>query len=375
MKRLIDKVEVPDFVPSAAPPTPTSARPANPARPTRASVASVSAASRSRPRLKAAARASPQARGPPGSGSRSGPGRPQGNARARARARVSNAPRHRAGQGQRCTGGGQQDDDFGNRVDYQPRQKSQYRDRKRPAAVVIATATAATPTGARLPPRRGPSPAGHPDGAVPARPSPPFNSPAAVATEATAAAERPETPENTRSPPHPRAGFFFISDSAARMRNPRATERLITFIQSSPCRTLSRAASRVTRRTGLFATSFQVLAAADTAPADTPSSGKQIYEEVCSACHGHCGRAARPATGDRRHRAPLIREGQATLTAHAWSVSAACRPGRGAPTCRRKPSPAVSPTWRSAPAPTGSLLTRPLQRIEAEGASGGAPRA
>ena len=35
-------------------------------------------------------------------------------------------------QGQRRTGGGQQDDDFGNRVDYQPRQKSQYRDPEAP---------------------------------------------------------------------------------------------------------------------------------------------------------------------------------------------------------------------------------------------------
>ena len=34
--------------------------------------------------------------------------------------------------GQRRAGGGQQDDDFGNRVDYQPRQKSPYRDPEAP---------------------------------------------------------------------------------------------------------------------------------------------------------------------------------------------------------------------------------------------------
>jgi ATP-dependent RNA helicase RhlE len=68
MKRLIDKVEVPDFVPSAAPPTPTSARPANPAAPTTAAA-------------------------PAGPGAGQGQGQKQGQGRASARAA---SPRARA---------------------------------------------------------------------------------------------------------------------------------------------------------------------------------------------------------------------------------------------------------------------------------------
>lgn len=76
-----------------------------------------------------------------------------------------------------------------------------------------------------------------------------------------------------------------------------------------------------------LATLIPGLAAADTAPADTPSSGKQIYEKVCSACHGQ-GVPRAPQLGDRRQWAPLIREGQATLTAHAW-VGVGGMPPRG----------------------------------------------
>ncbi|GEC96980.1 MAG: hypothetical protein RLZZ220_1637 [Pseudomonadota bacterium] len=53
------------------------------------------------------------------------------------------------------------------------------------------------------------------------------------------------------------------------------------------------------------------------AAADTARQGEQVYEEVCAACHGR-GVARAPQLGDRRQWAPLIREGQPTLTAHAW---------------------------------------------------------
>lgn len=69
------------------------------------------------------------------------------------------------------------------------------------------------------------------------------------------------------------------------------------------------------------------LATADKAPTDTPSPGKEVYKEVCSACHGS-GVPRAPQLGNRRQWAPLIREGQATLTAHAW-VGVGGMPPRG----------------------------------------------
>jgi cytochrome c5 len=49
--------------------------------------------------------------------------------------------------------------------------------------------------------------------------------------------------------------------------------------------------------------------------AATPAS--KLYTEVCSACHA-TGVANAPKFGDRAAWAPLIKEGQAVLTAHAW---------------------------------------------------------
>lgn len=45
--------------------------------------------------------------------------------------------------------------------------------------------------------------------------------------------------------------------------------------------------------------------------------GEKVYQEVCAACHGTKFDKA-PQLGDRRAWAPLIKEGQAVLTAHAW---------------------------------------------------------
>ena len=53
------------------------------------------------------------------------------------------------------------------------------------------------------------------------------------------------------------------------------------------------------------------------AAADTARQGEQVYKEVCAACHGR-GVPRAPQLGDRRQWAPLIREGQAALTAQAW---------------------------------------------------------
>ena len=46
-------------------------------------------------------------------------------------------------------------------------------------------------------------------------------------------------------------------------------------------------------------------------------TGEQVYKETCSACHA-TGAAGAPKFGDKKAWAPLIKEGQHVLTAHAW---------------------------------------------------------
>lgn len=46
-------------------------------------------------------------------------------------------------------------------------------------------------------------------------------------------------------------------------------------------------------------------------------TGEQVYQRVCSACHA-TGLEKAPKFGDRAMWAPLIKEGQAKLTADAW---------------------------------------------------------
>jgi cytochrome c5 len=58
-----------------------------------------------------------------------------------------------------------------------------------------------------------------------------------------------------------------------------------------------------------------------------PDSGEAVYQEVCAACHG-TGVPRAPQLGKHRQWAPLIREGQAVLTAHAW-VGVRGMPARG----------------------------------------------
>jgi mono/diheme cytochrome c family protein len=56
-------------------------------------------------------------------------------------------------------------------------------------------------------------------------------------------------------------------------------------------------------------------------------SGEQVYQRVCVACHGAKFDKA-PQLGDRKAWAPLIREGQHKVTAHAW-VGVRNMPPRG----------------------------------------------
>lgn len=46
-------------------------------------------------------------------------------------------------------------------------------------------------------------------------------------------------------------------------------------------------------------------------------SGEQVYKETCFACHA-TGVAGAPKYADKKVWAPLIKEGQPVLTAHAW---------------------------------------------------------
>ncbi len=63
------------------------------------------------------------------------------------------------------------------------------------------------------------------------------------------------------------------------------------------------------------------------ATAQSLKSGEQVYKEVCMACHA-AGVANAPKFGDKKIWAPLIAEGQAVLTAHAW-VGVRGMPPRG----------------------------------------------
>jgi cytochrome c5 len=63
------------------------------------------------------------------------------------------------------------------------------------------------------------------------------------------------------------------------------------------------------------------------AAAQSAKTGEQVYKETCMACHA-AGVANAPKFGDRKVWTPLIAEGQAVLTAHAW-VGVRGMPARG----------------------------------------------
>lgn len=59
-------------------------------------------------------------------------------------------------------------------------------------------------------------------------------------------------------------------------------------------------------------------------------SGENTYKQVCAACHGS-GVLNAPKFGDKAKWAPLIAEGQVTLTAHAYVGVRAMPPKGGNP--------------------------------------------
>ncbi len=59
------------------------------------------------------------------------------------------------------------------------------------------------------------------------------------------------------------------------------------------------------------------VAAALALPAQAQQSGEAVYKSICFACHA-TGAANAPKLGDAKAWTPLIKEGQAVLTAHAW---------------------------------------------------------
>ncbi|HQT30494.1 MAG TPA: c-type cytochrome [Thiobacillus sp.] len=63
------------------------------------------------------------------------------------------------------------------------------------------------------------------------------------------------------------------------------------------------------------------------APSAALQSGKQVYNDICMACHD-TGVAHAPRFRNTADWAPLIEEGQATLTAHAW-VGVRAMPAKG----------------------------------------------
>jgi len=75
-------------------------------------------------------------------------------------------------------------------------------------------------------------------------------------------------------------------------------------------------ANTTLRRAAQWVVTAGIAAIAGTAQAQV-RSGEQVYQAVCASCHAGVV-AGTPRTGDRKAWAPLIREGQATLTGVAW---------------------------------------------------------
>lgn len=77
----------------------------------------------------------------------------------------------------------------------------------------------------------------------------------------------------------------------------------------------------------LMLTCVALLSCASAVQAQTVREGEAIYKETCVECHG-TGLKKSPKFGDKAAWAPLIKEGQAVLTAHAW-VGVREMPARG----------------------------------------------
>lgn len=66
-------------------------------------------------------------------------------------------------------------------------------------------------------------------------------------------------------------------------------------------------------------------------PAHAQQTGETVYKSLCVACHA-AGIANAPKTGDAKDWAPLIKEGQAIVTAHGWVGIRGMPPKGGSPT-------------------------------------------
>lgn len=95
-------------------------------------------------------------------------------------------------------------------------------------------------------------------------------------------------------------------------------------------------------------------------------TGEQVYRETCHACHA-AGVQNAPRFGDKKAWAPLIREGQHVLTAHAFVGVRAMPPSGGRPTLTLEEfARAVAYMARSAGASWQDPNARLLARIQAE---------
>lgn len=99
---------------------------------------------------------------------------------------------------------------------------------------------------------------------------------------------------------------------------------------------------------------------------EAAKSGEQVYKEVCMACHA-AGVANAPKFGDRKVWAPLIAEGQAVLTAHAWVGVRAMPPKGGNPNLSQEEfARAVAYMARAAGGTWKDPDAKMLEKIKAE---------
>ncbi len=85
-------------------------------------------------------------------------------------------------------------------------------------------------------------------------------------------------------------------------------------------------ARRINLRIACVAALLSTLCVAPVA-AQTARAGAQVYADICAACHA-AGVARAPQFGNRAAWRPLLAEGQAVVTAHAW-VGVRAMPPRG----------------------------------------------
>jgi cytochrome c5 len=71
------------------------------------------------------------------------------------------------------------------------------------------------------------------------------------------------------------------------------------------------------RHAPVFLLAAAALCVPAAARAQSAVAGEQVYQQVCAACHA-TGVAGAPKLGDRKAWAPLVKEGQAKLTADGW---------------------------------------------------------